>query len=103
MFAPASTAVEHKKLDDGEILFEQGDPGTLVFTVESGLIQLVRGRDDGSEEILSEAAQGSYFGELAPMFGLPRSATARAAGPTVVTGLPLTEFRAQMRTTSQDT
>jgi len=100
--APATAAVEHKNLEDGEVLFEQGDPGTLVFTVESGLIQLVRSRDDGSEEILSEVAQGSYFGELAPMFGLPRSATARASGPTVVTGLPLTDFRARVRTTSSE-
>ena len=42
-----------------------------------------------------------YFGELAPMFGLARSATARAAGPTVVTGIPLTEFRTHMRTATK--
>jgi putative ABC transport system ATP-binding protein len=98
--APAAIGIEHKNLEDGEILFEQGDLGTLVFTVESGLIHLVRSRDDGSEEIVNEATPGSYFGELAPMFGLPRSATARAYGPTVVTGLPLTDFRAQRRTTT---
>ena len=36
----------------------------------------------------------SYFGELAPMFGLRRSATARAAPtPAVVTGYTLRDFR----------
>ncbi|HYA68309.1 MAG TPA: ATP-binding cassette domain-containing protein [Acidimicrobiales bacterium] len=89
---------EHQHLDDGEILFEQGDPGSLVYMVDSGLIQLIRRRDDGSDEIISEASSGAYFGELAPMFGLPRSATARAVGPAVVTGLPLRDFRAQMST-----
>ncbi len=93
-----SAVVEHRVLADGEILFEQGDPGSLVFTVESGSIQLVRRRDDSSEEVVSEVAGGAYFGELAPMFGLPRSATARAAGPTVVTGVPLTDFRGSRRT-----
>ena len=38
-------------------------------------------------------AQGEYFGELGPMFGLPRSASARAAAPTRLQGLPLREFR----------
>lgn len=93
---PAATALEHRSLEDGEVLFAQGDPGSLVYTVESGLIQLLRYRDDGAEEVVSEIAQGAYFGELAPMFGLPRSATARASGPTVVTGLPLSDFRAHM-------
>jgi len=94
--APAEAGVDHRKLEDGEILFEQGDPGSLVYTVESGLVQLFRRRDDGSEEIVNEVTPGAYFGELAPMFGLPRSATARASGPTVLTGRPMTDFRAQM-------
>jgi putative ABC transport system ATP-binding protein len=88
---------ENRSLKDGEVLFRQGDPGALVYTVESGLIQLVRQRDDGAEEVVSEIAAGAYFGELAPMFALPRSATARAVGPTVVTGLPVSQFRAHMR------
>jgi len=96
--APGDVVVGRRDLADGEILFDQGEPGSLVFTVESGLIQLVRRRDDDSEEIVSEVAKGAYFGEFAPMFGLPRSATARAVGPTVVTGLPLTDFRTLRRT-----
>ena len=99
--APATMVEEHRMLEDGEVLFAQGDPGALVYTVESGLIQLVRHRDDAAEEVISEVAQGAYFGELAPMFGLARSATARAAGPTVVTGIPLTEFRTHMRTATK--
>jgi putative ABC transport system ATP-binding protein len=95
--ASAATVEENRSLKDGEVLFRQGDPGALVYTVESGLIQLVRQRDDGAEEVVSEIAAGAYFGELAPMFALPRSATARAVGPTVVTGLPVSQFRAHMR------
>jgi len=89
----APTVSEHLKLEDKEILFEQGDPGALVYVVDSGGIQLVRQRADGTEEIVSNLAAGEYFGELAPLFGLPRSATARAVGPTMLTGFPVTEFR----------
>jgi putative ABC transport system ATP-binding protein len=95
--AHAATIEKNRSLENGEVLFAQGDRGALVYTVESGLIQLVRQRDDGLEEVISEVGPGAYFGELAPMFGLPRSATARAAGPTVVTGLPVSEFRAHLR------
>ena len=95
--ASAATVQGDRHLEDGEILFRQGDPGALVYTVESGLIQLARQRDDGAEEVISEIAAGAYFGELAPMFGLPRSATARAVGPTVIKGFPVGEFRAHMR------
>lgn len=92
--APTSaTAEEHRRLGDGEVLFSQGDPGALVYIVEEGHVQVFRCRDDGTEEVLNEFGPGGYFGELAPMFGLPRSATARAVGPSIVTGLPLSEFR----------
>jgi putative ABC transport system ATP-binding protein len=43
--------------------------------------------------VLARHGRGEYFGELGPMFGLRRSAIARAAKPSRVTGLPLGEFR----------
>jgi putative ABC transport system ATP-binding protein len=81
------------QLAPGEVLFTQGDRGDLVYVVEAGQIQILRTRDDGSEEDLAHIDTGSYFGELAPMFGLRRSATARAVGPTTVTGYGLRDFR----------
>jgi len=81
------------QLSPGEVLFAQGEGGDLVYVVETGQIQILRTRDDGSEEDLTRIDVGGYFGELAPMFGLRRSATARAVGPTTVTGYGLREFR----------
>jgi putative ABC transport system ATP-binding protein len=90
---PAETV----QLSDGAVLFHQGDAGSLVYLVESGAIGLTRECTDGTEETLQTVGPGAYFGELAPMFGLPRSATARARGATTVTALALSEFRSQMR------
>ena len=39
---------------------------------------------------------GEYFGELAPSFGLRRSAAARAASDSVVVGLGVKDFRARV-------
>ena len=80
-------------LGPGDVVFEQGDRGDLVYVVEEGEIEIVRAREDGSEETVARIPQGAYFGELGPMFGLQRSATARAVGPTVLTGYGLRDFR----------
>ena len=82
-----------RELAADEVLFSEGDRGDQVFVVESGAIDLFRLRDDGTEELLTTVSEPGYFGELAPMLGLPRSATARAAGPSVVTGYSIRDFR----------
>jgi putative ABC transport system ATP-binding protein len=85
---------ETQHLELGEVLFRQGDAGELVYVVDDGVIELVRTRDDGTEDLLARVESPSYFGELAPMFGLQRSATARAASPATVTGYTVRDFRA---------
>jgi putative ABC transport system ATP-binding protein len=92
--APGSShETETVKLAAGETLFEQGDKGNLVYVVESGAIEIVRVRDDGSEERLNVVTPTQYFGEFSPMFGLPRSASARALDDSVVIGYGLRQFR----------
>jgi putative ABC transport system ATP-binding protein len=85
---------ERVDLAPGEVLFEQGDPGDLVYVVESGEVEIFRVHDDGTDERVTIVEPGGYFGELAPMFGLRRSAGARAvASPAVITGMNLRDFR----------
>ena len=88
---------ERVELAPGEVLFRQGDTGALVYEVDEGRIEIVQELDDGGEAILAVIEGESYFGELAPMFGLRRSATARATpdAPAVVTGRTLRDFRAR--------
>ena len=42
------------------------------------------------------ATPGDYFGELGPLFGLPRSAMARARTQAIVTGYTVQAFREQL-------
>jgi putative ABC transport system ATP-binding protein len=81
------------ELAAGEVLFCQGDPSDLVYVIEHGTISIERELPDGSVDQLSRLDAGRTFGELGPVFGLPRSATARAAQPTKVTGYPLAEYK----------
>jgi putative ABC transport system ATP-binding protein len=81
------------RLRTGEVVFRQGDASDLVYVVEDGQIELVRDLAGGGFEVLAQHGRGEYFGELGPMFGLPRSARAHATQPSRVVGLPLSEFR----------
>ena len=82
-------------LEAGEYLFRQGDPSDLVYLVRSGEIEILRDMADGTEDRLTVIGAGAYFGELGPMLNLPRSASARALTPTVLTGSSVQQFRKQ--------
>jgi putative ABC transport system ATP-binding protein len=82
-----------RELADGEVLFDEGDDGDYVYVVEEGEVAIVRRRADGHEEVLTRLGPGRYFGELAPLYGTRRSASARAVRPTVVTGYGVQDFR----------
>jgi putative ABC transport system ATP-binding protein len=80
-------------LAEGDVLFRQGDASDLVYIVQSGQIEILREAADGTDEHLAMIGPDHYFGELGPMLNLPRSASARAAEPTVLTGCTVQQFR----------
>ena len=63
-----------RELAEGDVLFSEGDPGDYVYVVERGEVALVRRRRDGTDEVFARVGPGSYFGELAPLYGTLRSA-----------------------------
>jgi len=84
---------EHAKLEAAQLLFRQGDPGDLVYLVRSGRVEIFRELADGREDRVTVIGPGQYFGELGPLLRLPRSASARALGPTEVIGYTVRRFR----------
>jgi putative ABC transport system ATP-binding protein len=88
---------ETVELAAGEVLFEQGAMGELIYVVDEGEMEVFRRDAEGDEIVLSTIGPGSYFGELGPLLSLPRAASARARRPTKLTGYPLNAFRAMQR------
>ncbi len=80
-------------LDDGQFVFTQGSHGNLVYVVEEGEIEILREHDDGSLDLLVTRRPGEHFGEMSPLFRIPRSASARAKGPARLTGYTTEQFR----------
>jgi len=80
----------------GTSLFEQGDPSDVVYVIDEGEIDIIRILSDGGEQPLARLGAGQYLGELGPLMGFPRSASARAATDVVLTVLSPHEFRERM-------
>lgn len=92
-FHEQATAPTHTQMSDGDVLFTQGSRGTRIYVIESGTIEIVRNRPDETTETLAVLGTGEHFGEMGPLFGLPRSATAKARGATAVVGYSPEQFR----------
>lgn len=94
---PHLSATNHEPetvtLDAGEVLFEQGTMGDSIYILSKGEVELVRELASGDEEVLKVALPGDYFGEMGPLFALPRSATARARTDATVVGYTVQAFR----------
>ncbi len=81
------------ELPAGASIFEQGARGHLVYTIEEGEVEIVRVHADGTEEELAVLRPPQYFGELGPLLGFPRSASARARTDVVLTAYGVPDFR----------
>ena len=94
---PHLDADEHEPetvtLEAGQTLFEQGTMGDSIFVVAAGEIEMVRELASGGEVVIKVAGPGDYFGEMGPLFALPRSATARARTDATVIGYTVQGFR----------
>jgi putative ABC transport system ATP-binding protein len=84
---------EEVKLAAGEVLFRQGSWGDRIFVVQEGEIEIVAERTPGGDEVVAVVTQGNYFGEMGPLFNLPRTATARAKTAGRVVGYTVRDFR----------
>ena len=65
----------------------------LIYVVETGEVEVFREVAGGGEEVLAQLGPGRWFGEIGPMLGLPRSASARATETSTLTGYGLQAFR----------
>jgi CRP-like cAMP-binding protein len=81
------------RLKPAEVLFLQGDASDLIYIVDEGEVEIFRETVSGGLEILDCRGPDQCFGEMGPLFGLPRSASVRARSSTRLTGYSVSEFR----------
>lgn len=96
--AKIRNAMEIVQLDNGEILFNRGDPGDAFYVIDAGRIRIFTLDEAGRELTLNTLGAGEAFGELALVDDSPRSASASAAGPAALRRLSQEDFLAEVHT-----
>jgi len=72
-----------RNYEAGTILFEEHDPGTRLFVIRTGRVKIFR-RVASRQVVLAMLGPGDFFGEMALLEGLPRSASAEVVEATTV-------------------
>ncbi len=72
-----------RRYEGGEVIFRQGDPGDTMYVIQSGEVEVTRFLGE-KEVVLARLGGGEFFGEMALIENVPRSATVRAVLSTRV-------------------
>lgn len=67
-----------RSFTEGEALLRQGEPGTAMFLIAEGLVDVRIRPEDGEERVVSHIGPGEVVGEMSMLTGAPRSATVAA-------------------------
>jgi len=85
-------------LDDGQSLFQQGDPATRFYLVVKGRIKLFRLAPEGNEKVIELVDAGNIFAEALMFLNAPRYPVgSQALGDTTVVSIDAEDFLALLR------
>ncbi len=72
-----------KEFADGERIFEEGDVGRDLYIIQRGTVEIRKNTALG-EVPLARFGRGEFFGELALVHSIPRTASAVSVGPSTL-------------------
>jgi NADH dehydrogenase len=85
--------VDRAHFEPGEAIVTQGEIGDKFYIIEKGRVDVVR-QQNGQEIRLATLGPGEYFGEVALLRDVCRTATVRATEPTDVIAIGRGDFAA---------
>jgi diguanylate cyclase (GGDEF)-like protein len=80
------------EIEEGEVLFREGDEGNELFIVKSGAVTSSIRLPDGGERQVAQFRAGNFFGEMSIFENAPRSATCRSLEKSSLLGLHEKDF-----------
>ncbi len=85
------------ELGAGQALFREGDAPTTAFLIERGTLRITAMRN-GGPLLLGDVHAGALIGEMAVLDDAPRTATAIALEPCVLTAIDRDQFAERLAT-----
>ncbi|MDX2227325.1 MAG: ATP-binding protein [Verrucomicrobiae bacterium] len=74
--AKAEGLFKREAISAQEVIFREGDPGDVMFLIDTGHVKITKKGRGGGNEVLSTLTNDDFFGEMAVIDEEPRSATA---------------------------
>ena len=87
-----ASMLRRRSIHKGDFLFHKGDEGTALYIIFKGLIKIAVSTNRGDEVTLAMLTDGDFFGEMALLDDLPRSADATALEDTQLYVLNRADF-----------
>ncbi len=81
-----------RRYDKGEVIFEQGAPSDLFYTIATGRVKIFKSLASGKDVIIEVFGPGDPLGAIAVYGGRPFPASAAALEETVCVVIPSTDF-----------
>jgi cAMP-dependent protein kinase regulator len=93
-----SSRLQMERYRKGSEIVRQGDMGNKFYIIDSGKVEVaVHDNNSAMERIVANLSQGDYFGEIALIGEVPRTATCRATTPVWVWVLDKGDFNQLVR------
>jgi len=90
------------QLDEGQMLFTQGDAATRFYLVLSGQIRLFRLSPEGVEKVIEIVSPGQTFAEALMFLNAPRYPVCAAAlNPAVLIGIDTRDFAEMLHASTE--
>jgi ATP-binding cassette, subfamily B, bacterial len=77
---------------EGHTIFEEGDPGDKLYFIDRGEVEVMVTGPTGEKRRVALLRDGDYFGEIALLEDVPRTATVRTRAPSILLGLDREQF-----------
>lgn len=87
-----ASRLERVELSAGDYLFRQGEAGDRFYLIEQGEVEILL-EEEGRQRAIERRGPGEYFGEVALLLDVPRTASVRAALDSVLLALDRETFR----------
>lgn len=81
---------------EGENIVTEGEEGNKFYIIVRGKFEIIKRMPDGEERRVTVLQDGDHFGEIALLHNVPRNATVRAMGPSVLLSIRQEAFHRLM-------